>query len=85
MNNPETQTTLGTRQCVTKEALENTEGAIKYEQSRKLTTWSKQDKEKQNKFHLAQANANNVKKRDPSYKQLDVKTRLNYYSCHKRN
>ena len=26
MNNPETQTTLGTRQCFTKEALEKTKG-----------------------------------------------------------
>ena len=34
MNNPETQTTLGTRQCFTKEALEKTKGTVKHEQSR---------------------------------------------------
>ena len=34
MNNPETQVTLGTRQCFTKEALEKTKGTVKHEQSR---------------------------------------------------
>ena len=34
MNNPETQATLGTRQCFTKEALEKTKGTVKNEQSR---------------------------------------------------
>ena len=34
MNNPETQTTLGRRQCFTKEALEKTKGTVKHEQSR---------------------------------------------------
>jgi hypothetical protein len=33
MNNPETQATLGTRQCFTKEALEKTKGTVKHEQS----------------------------------------------------
>jgi hypothetical protein len=31
MNNPETQATLGTRQCFTKEALEKTKGTVKHE------------------------------------------------------
>ena len=34
MNNPETQTTLATRQCFTKEALEKTKGTVKHEQPR---------------------------------------------------
>ena len=34
MNNPETQATLGKRQCFTKEALEKTKGTVKHEQSR---------------------------------------------------
>jgi hypothetical protein len=32
--NPETHVTLGTRQCLTNEALEKTKGAVKHEQSR---------------------------------------------------
>ena len=34
MNNPETQATLGTRQCFTKEPLEKTKGTVKHEQPR---------------------------------------------------
>jgi hypothetical protein len=40
MNNPETQTTLGTRQCFTKEALEKTKGTVKHEQSSHRQHWA---------------------------------------------
>jgi len=55
----------------------------------KLTTWGTQDEEKHNTIcvlhHYTQTNTNNINKHEPSYKQLEVKTKRTSFLCGNRN